>query len=185
MATSKTTETILFSILFLFFLQSLSNFIEAIYAFGLLVAAFTIEVASIVLLFTPLVLLLFRKPASRSLLLGLAYLAILARLLAPMLNPGGKLVASGVSVGTFMMLYPILLQNRPSLQGWKTGNALLIAASLSVFFRTANSSLDLSESGFFQLIGWLLGVIAAILLWRTELRSPQEVSVPRFTSGGG
>ena len=109
---TKTTETILFSILFLFFLQSLSDFIEAIYAFGLLVTAFTIEVASIILLFTPLLLLVFRKAPSRSFLLGLSIVAIAARLLEPLLSPGGKLVACGISVGAFMMLFPLLLQRR-------------------------------------------------------------------------
>src|SRR6266540_2816477 len=111
MRPTKTPETILFSILFLFFLQSLSDFIEAIYAFGLLVTAFTIEVASIVLLFTPLLLLLIRRPPSKSLLLGLSYVAILARLLEPMLSPSGKLVACGISVGAFMMFFPALLHN--------------------------------------------------------------------------
>lgn len=72
----KTAETIVFSILFLFFLQSLSDFIEAIYALGLLVTAFTIEVTSIILLFTPLLFLFIRKPLSRSFLLGIASLAI-------------------------------------------------------------------------------------------------------------
>lgn len=108
----KVAETILFSILSLFFLQSLSDFIEAIYAFGLLVTAFTIEVASIILLFTPLLLLAFRKVPSRPFLLGLSFLAISGRLLEPLFDPGGKLVACGISVGAFTMLFPLLLHGR-------------------------------------------------------------------------
>ena len=137
MRNTKITETILFSILFLFFLQSLSDFIEAIYAFGLLVTAFTIEIASIILLFTPLLLLVFRKAPSRSFLLGLALLQSLARLLEPMLSPGGKLVACGISVGAFMMLFPLLLQRRLNIRGWQTASGLAIALSLSIFLRTA------------------------------------------------
>jgi endonuclease/exonuclease/phosphatase family metal-dependent hydrolase len=182
MRRTKTPETILFSILFLFFLQSLSDFIEAIYAFGLLVTAFTIEVASIVLLFTPLLLLLIRRPPSKSLLLGLSYVAILARLLEPMLSPSGKLVACGISVGAFMMFFPALLHNRLYVRGWQIGNGLAIAVSLSIFFRTANSSLDISVSGMFQIISWLLAILAASLLWRTELLSPQDVSTTRVAS---
>ena len=179
----KTAETIVFSILFLFFLQSLSDFIEAIYAFGLLVTAFTIEVTSIILLFTPLLFLFIRKPLSRSFLLGIASLAILARLVEPMLGPGGKLVACGISVGAFMLLFPALLQNHKEVQGWQIGNGLVMAVSLSIFFRTANSSLDLSESGIFQLISWLLGILAAVLLWRTELLSPQDTSLANSAPG--
>ncbi|HLO29425.1 MAG TPA: endonuclease/exonuclease/phosphatase family protein [Anaerolineales bacterium] len=184
MRATKVTETILFSILFLFFLQSLSDFIEAIYAFGLLVTAFTIEIASVVLLFTPLLLLLLRKRPMRSFLLGLAYLAILARLLEPVLNPGGKLVACGFSVGAFMLLFPLLIHGRTQVSGWRAASGLVIALSLSIFFRTANSSLDLSESGPFQIISWFLGILAGSLLWRTELLSANDLPASRANSGG-
>ena len=69
------------------------------------------------------------------------------------------------------------------VKGWKTGNGLLIAVSLSIFFRTANSGLDLSESGAFQVISWLLAIVAAGLLWRTDLLSPQATSVTQSSSG--
>jgi endonuclease/exonuclease/phosphatase family metal-dependent hydrolase len=184
MHNTKATETILFSILFLFFLQALSDFIEAIYAFGLLVTAFTIEVASIVLFFTPLLLLFFRKTPSRSCLLGLSLIAIIARLVEPLLNPGGKLVACGISVGAFMMLFPLLLHRRVNIRGWQAASGLAIALSLSIFLRTANSSLDLSESGIFQIISWLLGVVASILLWGGQLALTNVLPVGRTTSGG-
>lgn len=184
MQNTKDAETILVSILFLFFLQVLSDFVEAIYAFGLLVTAFTIEVTSIVLLFTPLLLLFFRKAPSRSFLLGLSSLAIAARLLEPMLTPGGKLVACGISVGAFMMLFPLLLHRRVKLRGWQAASGLVIALSLSIFFRTADSSLDLSESGIFQVISWLLGILATIVLWRGQLLSANDVVTHKAASGG-
>src|SRR6266508_1655793 len=183
MRSTKTAETILFSILFLFYLQVISDFIEAIYAFGLLVTAFTIEVASILLLFTPLVLVFFRKPPTKVLMLGLSCIAIGARLLEPLLSPSGKLVACGVSVGVFMLLFPVLLHNRSSVRGWQIGSGLAIAVSLSIFFRTVNSSLDLSEYGMFQIISWLLAIVAANLLWRTDVLSPQEISTAKASSG--
>ncbi|RPJ28466.1 MAG: hypothetical protein EHM33_04365 [Chloroflexi bacterium] len=184
MRNTKATETILFSLLFLFFLQSLSDFIEAIYAFGLLVTAFTIEVTAIILLFTPLLLLAFRKAPSRSFLLVLSFLAIAARLVAPMLSPGGKLVACGISVGAFMMLFPLLLQRRVNIRGWQVTSGLTLALSLSIFLRTANSSLDLSESGAFQVIGWLLGILAGVLLWRMDLSAADDLPSGRTTSSG-
>ena len=183
MRNTRFTETILFSILFLFFLQALSDFIAAIYAFGLLVVAFTLEVASIILLFTPLLLLLFRKAPSKSVLFGLAVIAITARLVEPLLNPGGRLVACGISVGTFMMLFPFLLHRRLNTRGWQAANGLLLALALSIFLRTANSSLDLSESGMFQVIGWLLGILAAALLWRVDLPAVDDLPSDRVTSG--
>ncbi len=184
MSRAKVPETFVLSILFLFFLQALSDFIELIYAFGLLVTAFTIEVASIVLLFTPLLFLLFHKSPSRLLLLGLSYIAILARVLEPLLDPGAKLVASGISVGAFMLLFPALLRNRSEVRGFQIGSGLAIAVSLSIFFRTANSSLDISEIGIFQIISWLLAIMAAYLLWRTDLLTAQHTSITRSSSNG-
>src|SRR6266511_4907142 len=183
MRSTKTAETILFSILFLFYLQVISDFIEAIYAFGLLVTSFTIEVASILLLFTPLVLVFFRKPPTKVLMLGLSCIAIGARLFGPLLSPSGKLVACGVSVGVFMLLFPVLLHNRFSVRGWLIVSGVAIAVSLSIFFRTVNSSLDLSEYGMFQIISWLLAIVAANLLWRTDVLSPQEISTAKASSG--
>ena len=180
----KATDTIALSILFLFFLQSLSDFIEAIYAFALLVTAFTIEVVAIILFFTPLVFLFVRKPPSRAWRLGISYVAILARLLEPMLNPGAKLVACGISVGAFMLLFPSLLQSRQSVNSPRIASGLMIAVSLSIFFRTAGSSLDLSELGAFQFISWLLALLAVTLLWRTELLAPQSSSVMKSASEG-
>ena len=117
MRQTKTAEIILLGILLLFFLQVLSDFIESIYAFGLLVTAFTIQIASIILLFTPLVLLFFRRPPGRFVLLGLIYVALLGRLLEPAIDPGGKLVACGVSVGAFMLAFPLLLKTKKEIHG--------------------------------------------------------------------
>jgi endonuclease/exonuclease/phosphatase family metal-dependent hydrolase len=181
---TKVTETILFSVLFLFFLQALSDFIEAIYAFGLLVTAFTIEVASIVLLFTPLLLLAFRKVPSRRFLLVLSLIAITARLVEPMLDPGGKLVACGISVGAFMMLFPLLLHRRINILGWQTASGLAIAVSLSIFFRSVNSSLDVSQSGIFQVISWALGIVAMTLLWGADLSAAGDGPSDRSASNG-
>lgn len=180
---TKTVETILFGILFLFFLQSLSDFIEAIYAFGLLVTAFTIQIASIILLFTPLLLIFFRKGLSRPWMLILAYAAIFGRLAEPMLDPGGKLVASGISVGAFLLLFPLLLWNNKDVKGWRAGSGLVIALALSILLRTVNSGLDASEFGSFQLTGWLLAGVAAALLWQADLNPRSDLNEEKTASG--
>jgi endonuclease/exonuclease/phosphatase family metal-dependent hydrolase len=184
MSRTANVKTIVLGILFLFFLQALSDFIQSIYAFGLLVTAFTAEIASVILLFTPVLFLFFRKPLPRSALIGLTYVAILNRLVEPMLAPGGRLVATGVSVGAFMLLFPALLANGRPVRGWHVVSGLTIALSLSIFLRTANSSLDLSESGYFQVIAWLLAAIAGALIWRMDL-TPVEAQPAKETSSNG
>ncbi|HEX2993211.1 MAG TPA: hypothetical protein VHP14_00205, partial [Anaerolineales bacterium] len=183
MRNTKLTQTILFSILFLFFLQSLTDFIAAVYAFGLLELEFTIEVASIVLFFTPLVLLLVRKAPPKPFLFGLAVVAIAARPMEPMLAPSGRLFACGISVGAFMLLFPLLLQRRVEIRGWGITSGLLITLALSIFLKTANSSLDLSESEMFQFIGWLLGIVAVVLFWRADLSVENDMPSSRAVTG--
>lgn len=183
MRQTKTAETILFGILLLFFLQVLSDFIESIYAFGLLVTAFTIQIASIVLLFTPLILLFFRKTPGRFVLLSLIYVALLGRLLEPDLDPGGKLVACAVSMGAFMLVFPLLLKTKKEIHGSGLVGGLTLAVMASVFLRTANSGLDLSESGWFQGIAWALAILAAILAWRADFGMDAASTAESASSG--
>ncbi len=196
MRSNRTAQIVLFAILFLFFLQVLSDFIESIYAFGLLVTAFTIQLAAVLLLFTPLVLLLLRKPVSgaasgptgvlredvavrRPWMIGLAAIALLGRLSEPLLDPGGKLVACGIGVGAFMLLFPLMLASiRRPIGGWRLAWGLLIAVMLSITFRTAGSSLDISEVGIYQFIAWVLAVLAGRLMWEWELSAGEEMQPP-------
>lgn len=173
MPKTKLTDALMFGTLFLLFLQVLSDFIQSIYAFGLLVTAFTAEVAAILLLFTPLLLVIFRRPLLRPALMALAVIAVAARLVESMLGPGGRLVACGVSVGAFLLLLPLLLARRPH-NGWAAASGLALAVSLSVLFRTAGSGLDLSETGMFQIIGLGLGLLAFYLVLRADLSTDAE-----------
>jgi hypothetical protein len=68
---------LLWGILFLFFAQLLTDFFEAIYAFGLLGTSLPVEMVSLFLLFSPLVLLLFQRglPGWTIVLLGYGVLA--------------------------------------------------------------------------------------------------------------
>ncbi|HEX8990210.1 MAG TPA: endonuclease/exonuclease/phosphatase family protein [Anaerolineales bacterium] len=180
MRSNRTDLIIVLSILFLFFLQVLSDFIQSIYAFGLLVTAFTIQLAAVLLLFTPLVLVFLRKPPSRPWLIGFACVAMLGRLLEPLLDPGGRLVACGVSVGAFMLLFPSVLAAGVgrSAGGWRPAWGLLIAAMLSILFRAAGSSLDMSEVSIYQVIAWVLAAVAVRLMWTLEL---DEMQPPKLT----
>ncbi len=168
MRSSRTSLIVLFAILFLFFLQVLSDFIQSIYAFGLLVTAFTPQLAAVLLLFSPLVLIFVRGVPSQRWVIGLAGVAMLGRLLEPLSDPGTRLVLSGVSVGAFMLLFALLLipgSTRTPASGWLAAWGLLLAVLLSIFFRTAGSSLDISEVGITQLIAWALALFAARLFW--------------------
>ena len=73
------SQALFLGIVFLFLLQTISDFIESIYAFGLLQTSFTIEIVSILLFFAPLALLFFRRGVKRPVLLGLALVGLVCR----------------------------------------------------------------------------------------------------------
>lgn len=94
------------SIFFLFFFQLLSDFIESIYAFGLLGTSIPPELVSVLVLFTPLTLLFFRKRIPPPLLLILGELILLSRVLEPLLGTRGKMLVSGTGVGVLCAFLP-------------------------------------------------------------------------------
>jgi len=57
-------EVMLYSLLFLLFFQLISDFVEAIYVFGLLGTDVPVEIISVLFLLSPLVLLLLPKGLS-------------------------------------------------------------------------------------------------------------------------
>lgn len=164
----KLSDVALYGILFLFLFQLLADFIEAVYAFGLLATSLTVEVASALLLLSPLALLLFRRgPAGWSLVL-LGELALASRLVEVMLDTRGKMLAAGFGAGCFLVFFPALLRNlardEEEAAGSTLGAGLILGLSLSVLFRALGSGSDLSTAGWFQAVGWLLAVVAGLLL---------------------
>ncbi|MDF1513917.1 MAG: endonuclease/exonuclease/phosphatase family protein [Anaerolineae bacterium] len=105
-----------YGILFLFFLQLLSDFIESIYVFGLLSTGVTIEIISVVLLFSPVVLLVPHKGISKTMLLILAAGGLASRLIAVTLGPGAKMVVSGLGVGCWLVAFIVLLKELLALR---------------------------------------------------------------------
>ncbi len=163
----KYSIIVLFSILFLFFFQTLSDLVERIYAYALLNLEPDENILGLVFLLTPLVLLFFRKNIPNIMLLILGEIMIVARLLEPLMVRQMNYIMSGLSVGCFLVILPSFLaksrgkENRISKD---LGIGLAIGVALSILFRTANASLDISQYLWYQIIGWILGIIAALIM---------------------
>lgn len=172
----------LHSILLLFFLQLLTDFIAAIYAFGLLGTSLPLEIAAVLFLFSPLLLLLMPRGLKGWPLVITGELMLVARVVEPLLNTRGTMFVSGLGVACFLLLLPSMLNRRSGEQAESTGItfglALAIALSLSILFRALNSGTDISTYGMFQLIGWLLAAVAALLLLDLRARGPAAASPP-------
>ncbi len=166
-------QVALLGILFLFFIQLIADFVEAIYAFGLLGTSLPNEMASVLLLFSPLLLLLLPKRFSGWALVFLGELMLACRVAESLLDTRGRMLVAGVGVACFLVLLPLLLLNRDD--EWQTTGGLTLAVgltlalSLSILFRALDSGNDISIAGWFQAIGWALAIIASVLLihlWR-------------------
>ena len=171
---------ILYAILYLFFFQLLADFIEAIYAFGLMGTGIPNEIVSVLFLFSPLLLLLFRKGFSGKVLLSLGGLLLITRLMEVMLDTRERMFISGIGVAVFLLLFPAIIHRmshyRDPFREFSLGIGLVIAVALSILFRVLNSGLDITTTGWYQIIGWILAG-AALLLMMTEFLTSKEDSI--------
>lgn len=164
------SELVLVSLIFLFFLELISDFVEAIYALCLLTLSLNENLFSVIFLFSPVLLVFFRKRSPGKLLIVVGELMIVCRVLEALLVgiPQGKMLVAGVGVGCFLVFFPVFLQRKyrydEEYGGLTLGLGLGIGLSLSVLFRTLGSTVDISTFGWFQTIGWILAIIAAFMI---------------------
>ena len=174
------SELILFSVIFLFFIQSLSDLVETIYGFALRGLEPDINIVGLAFLLAPLILLFFRKKISDKSLFIIGTIMIIARLVEPLLKKQGLYILAGISVGCFLIFFPAYftrIKNDEQNTSMTLGVSLAISVALSILFRTLNSSVDISMYGWFQVISWILGIIAVVMLLGLLINNEEEVKV--------
>lgn len=162
------SELILFTILFLFFMELLVDFVGAIYARGLLQTSIPVEIVSVVLLFSPLALLAWPDGLRGWPLTILGEVTLICRVFEVVLDKGPKMVMSGLGVGCFLVLLPALLHQQARAEresnSFTLGVSFTIALALLILFRVGGSGLDLAVTGGTQAIGLALALLAAVML---------------------
>ncbi len=157
---------ILFSLVFLLFFQLVSDFVEIIYAFGLLGTNIPPEIVSILFFFSPLILLFFRRGLPRQAGLALAGGAAVLHALEVVLDNSGKMMASGLGVGCLLVWLPVWLAQTSEDEGeaaQDAGSSLATALSFSVLLRTLGAGSDLSL--LHPWLSWTLavGMVALVI----------------------
>ncbi|HAL15845.1 MAG TPA: hypothetical protein DCP32_03555 [Anaerolineaceae bacterium] len=178
--------TLFFSLTFLIFFQLTSDFIESIYTFGLLGTDIPPEIVSIVFFFSPLALLFFRRRLPLRAALVLTGVAALLRGVEVVLDPGGKMLASGLGVGILLAAFPILLSHltrKAPVSALEMGTGLTSALSISVLLRTLGAGSDISL--LIPRISWLLcaaliGMAVWLLRENFTLDPPEDTVKLRF-----
>lgn len=162
------SELALVSIMFLFFLQLCSDFLESIYALNLIEVELNENILALLFFLSPAVLFFFRKGFPEKLMIIIGEAMIVCRVIEVMLEVQFKMIISGLGVGCFLIFFPVFLQKkdlRTQEKDSKTlGLGLGFALASSILFKTIGSGLDLSTYSWFQSIGWILAIIAAIMI---------------------
>jgi endonuclease/exonuclease/phosphatase family metal-dependent hydrolase len=172
-SSSRSTWQIIlfFTLIFLFFFQLVPDFIESVYAFGLLGTNIPPQIISILFFFSPALLLFFPKRMPRKMIYLLAVLTAIARAEEVLASPSGKMLASGFGVGCLFLLLPVMCFHLScqddDLKFNNTGLGLLIGLSMVILLRSlgAGSDISLTYPGISLVFSLaLLGI--SIVLWR-------------------
>ncbi len=175
----KTESTLLFTVIFLFFIQLLGMWIESIYRVSLTRLGPGKELYGILLLLLPLVLFVISEKRERACLWVATIALLVARLSCPYLNTAGQVVVAGVGVSMFCVILACALSARFSRLKGDMGQAVGLAVLLSVAFRSWGSSADISTEGWGSGLGWLLALFA---LWQFRATVVDAPSVPPSTT---
>lgn len=187
---SQRLKLVLISIPFLFFFQLLTDFVEAVYIFGLLGSSIPPEIAMVLLLLSPLLLFVFGKRISPRWVQVFAVIAVLSRVVEIFLSTRGRMIVGGIGVAAFLMYFPSLLaqsrnpdERRQFSRG--AGFGLTLAIFLSIIFRSLHSGSDISAFGMFRSITLGLAVTALYLIFFTKTDTTiQTQDKPASTSMG-
>ena len=162
------SEIALITIMFLFFFELISDMVEAVYTLCLLTLSLNENVLTVLFLFSPIVLFFFRKGFPDKLMVIIGEIMIACRIIEPLLDTQLKMIFSGLGVGCFLIFFPVFLQKKnPSnheKNSLKIGLGLSIALAASILFRTLGITVDISTYSVFQWIGWILALIAAVMI---------------------
>jgi endonuclease/exonuclease/phosphatase family metal-dependent hydrolase len=160
---------ITFAIFFLFLIQTAGTLVESIYILDLMNTSLDEKVLGLLFFFTPAILLIF----PRKLFQPISWIAVVtlavARGLTPYLDTSGRMLASGIGLGSTLILLPFLLSARLKGQSnrlpgscYSAGFALSI--SLSVLLRTVAYGLDYSLFPEGAWAGWLLAALLVAVM---------------------
>jgi hypothetical protein len=141
--------TLLFGILLLLFIQTLTLFFDSIYKIALTKLSMGMESLGILFLLSPLLVLLLPKGTQRKVLWSCIILFLASRAVVPLTSAAKGIVIAGLGVGAFLVALCLIL-SRPFrfLQG-DAGVALGFAIMLSIALRAWGATYDftLSASG--------------------------------------
>lgn len=178
-------STIAFGLFFLFMIQLAGILIESIYILDLMNTSLDAKVLGVLFFFTPVLLLPFSKKLPNQIIWLFFGLLFVSRGIMPYLDTLGRMLASGIGIGSILLLFPFLATATPGkesrhMPGLSGSAGLALAVALSVLLRTVNHSLDLSLAPEGGWIGWGLGLLFG---WTLTRLTPNDAPVTHRSNG--
>jgi len=162
------SELIFTGIMFLFFLQIFSDFVESTYILLLMTLSLNQNMLVLLFMFSPIIFLLFRRSIPDKLVVVAGGIMIACRIVEPFFDTAARMLLSGLGVSCFFILFPaILLFVRSDDKNQRVltfGIGFSTALAASILLRTLNFTIDLSTYGWGQAIGWILAAIGFFML---------------------
>jgi endonuclease/exonuclease/phosphatase family metal-dependent hydrolase len=120
-------------------------------------------------------------------------LMLVSRVLEPLAATRGRMMVAGIGVACFLVVLPLLLWQRDAQGrkncGLRLGLGLVVGLSLSILLRALGSGNDISTSGWGQIVGWLLALVAGALLfqvwWPSKESRPEDDPPAEAETGFG
>lgn len=148
--------TIVYALLFLFFIQQITMLIEAIYMLNLLHTSMDVKALGVLFLFLPLFSSIIKYSKTNKIILVLLILVCI--ILSPVLPTTMRIFSSGIGAGLFLIYFGMQLSDDELPQAnW--GVAAALATLISITLRAIGHSIDISISGNTKFIGWILAAL--------------------------
>ena len=167
------TGTVASALLILFFIQLLTVWIESIYRLSLIKLGPGTELAGLLFMLLPLLLLFVGGGAQRYVCGVSVFVVLLARALCPFFGAPELIVVAGTGVGTFLIVLCFMLSGTYRFPMGKVGVGTGVAVLLSGALRAWGSSFDLSMGWRGAVLAWGLVALAALLL-RGDRAEPDD-----------
>jgi endonuclease/exonuclease/phosphatase family metal-dependent hydrolase len=179
--------SLFFSLLLLFFVQSLTLWVESIYRIGLTKLGLGTEAFGLLFVLSPLCVLLCPESAQHRLLSGAVVVSLLGRAMLPLVGVSAAVVIAGSSVGAFLVVLCMLLSRSFRFLRGDGGIALGLALLMSIALRAWGATNDITLGKPGAVLGWMMVGLALGLYWhlsRTVEADPCPDRLPERSTLG-